>query len=172
MSLSFKNNYIFITYVFEYFFLYLTYYMPVLHSYKKSESIWCSMKKRTFLRISYGPRPTSLLKKRLWHRCFPMIFAKFLRTTFLQNASGRLRLLKLYYFTYLFPLRKKCRKKEFFWSVFSCIQSEYRKMRTTKISVFERFSHSELLLGRASLRKKYLSTYVFTCCTYKQFKRK
>ena len=84
MSLSFKNNYTFITYVFEYFFLYLTYYMPVLHSYKKSESIWCSMKKRTFLRISYGPRPASLLKKRLWHRCFPVIFAKFLRTTFLQ----------------------------------------------------------------------------------------
>ena len=25
-------------------------------------------------------RPTTLLKKRLWHRCFPMNFAKFLRT--------------------------------------------------------------------------------------------
>ena len=27
-------------------------------------------------------RPATLLKKRLWHRCFPMKFAKFLRTTF------------------------------------------------------------------------------------------
>ena len=27
-----------------------------------------------------------LLKKSLWHRCFPMNFAKFLRTTFLQNT--------------------------------------------------------------------------------------
>ena len=32
----------------------------------------------------------TLLKKRLWHRCFPVNFAKFLRTPFLQNTSGRL----------------------------------------------------------------------------------
>ena len=30
----------------------------------------------------------SLLKKRLWHRCFSVDFAKFLRTPFLQNTSG------------------------------------------------------------------------------------
>ena len=29
-----------------------------------------------------GPEPATLLKKRLWHRCFPMNFAKFLRTSF------------------------------------------------------------------------------------------
>ena len=34
-----------------------------------------------------------LKKKRLRHRCFPVNFAKFLRTSFLQNTSGRLRLL-------------------------------------------------------------------------------
>ena len=28
------------------------------------------------------------VKKRLWHRRFPMNFAKFLRTPFLQNTSG------------------------------------------------------------------------------------
>ena len=28
-------------------------------------------------------RPTALLKKRLWHRCFTMNFGKFLRTPFL-----------------------------------------------------------------------------------------
>ena len=33
-----------------------------------------------------------LLKKRLWHRCFPVNFAKFLRTPFLQNNSERLPL--------------------------------------------------------------------------------
>ena len=27
-------------------------------------------------------RPVNLLKKRLWHRCFPVNFAKFLRTPF------------------------------------------------------------------------------------------
>ena len=35
-------------------------------------------------------RPATLLKKRLWHRCFSVNFAKFLRTHFLQNTSGRL----------------------------------------------------------------------------------
>ena len=35
-------------------------------------------------------RPATLLKKRLWHRCFPLNFVKFLRTPFLQNTSGRL----------------------------------------------------------------------------------
>ena len=34
----------------------------------------------------------NLLKKRLWHRCFPVNFAKFLRTPFSQNTSGRLLL--------------------------------------------------------------------------------
>ena len=34
---------------------------------------------------------TTLLKKRqIWHRCFPVNFAKFVRTPFLQNTSGRL----------------------------------------------------------------------------------
>ena len=33
-----------------------------------------------------------LLKKRLWHRCFPVNFGKFFRTTFLKNTSGRLHL--------------------------------------------------------------------------------
>ena len=30
-----------------------------------------------------GLRPATLLKKRLWHRCFPVNFVKFLRTSFL-----------------------------------------------------------------------------------------
>ena len=39
-----------------------------------------------------GLRPATLLKKRLLHRCFLVNFAKFLRTPFLQNTSGRLLL--------------------------------------------------------------------------------
>ena len=39
-----------------------------------------------------GLRSATLLKKRLWHRCFPVNFPKFLRRTFLQNTSGRLLL--------------------------------------------------------------------------------
>ena len=37
--------------------------------------------------------PESLAeKKRLWHRCFPVNSAKFLRTASLKNTSGRLLL--------------------------------------------------------------------------------
>ena len=44
-----------------------------------------------------GLRPATLFKKRLWHRCFPVNFVKFLRTPFSQNTSWRLRLkLKTY----------------------------------------------------------------------------
>ena len=53
------------------------------------------------------------------------------------------------------PLSEKCPNTELFWSVFSCIraeyevnlriQSEYRKVRTRKNSVFEHFSRSERL---------------------------
>ena len=34
------------------------------------------------------PRPPTLLKKRLWHSFFPVKFAKFLRTPFLQNTGS------------------------------------------------------------------------------------
>ena len=33
-----------------------------------------------------GLRPATLLKKRLWQRCFPMNFAWFLRAPFLENS--------------------------------------------------------------------------------------
>ena len=39
-----------------------------------------------------GLSSATLLKKRLWHRCFPVNFAKFLRTHFSQNTSERLLL--------------------------------------------------------------------------------
>ena len=35
-----------------------------------------------------GLKTTTLLIKWLWHRCFPVNFAKLLRTSFLQNTSG------------------------------------------------------------------------------------
>ena len=45
---------------------------------------------RNFTGNVAGLRPGTLFKKRLWHRCFPMNFAKFVRKSFLQNTSGRL----------------------------------------------------------------------------------
>ena len=45
---------------------------------------------RVFLNKDADMRPSTLLKKRLWHRCFPVNFANVLRAPFLQNISGRL----------------------------------------------------------------------------------
>ena len=51
-----------------------------------------SVLKYLFFNEFAGLRPATLLKKRLRHRCFPVSLVKFLRTTLLQNASGRLLL--------------------------------------------------------------------------------
>ena len=40
----------------------------------------CSVRKGVFRNCSL--RPATLFKKRLWHKCFPVNYAKFLRTTF------------------------------------------------------------------------------------------
>ena len=50
----------------------------------------------------FFPRPEILLKKRLWHRCFPVKFEKFLRTPILKNIYERL-LLENYILTYYNP---------------------------------------------------------------------
>ena len=51
------------------------------------------LRQRFFFNKVTGLRPVTLLQKSLWHRFFPVNFAKFLRTTFLQNTAGRLLLL-------------------------------------------------------------------------------
>ena len=45
-----------------------------------------------FNKVAGQARPATLLKKSLWHRCFPVNFARFLRTPFLKNSSGQLLL--------------------------------------------------------------------------------
>ena len=39
-----------------------------------------------------GLQACNFIKKRLWHKCFPVNFAKFLGTPFSQSTSGRLLL--------------------------------------------------------------------------------
>ena len=50
---------------------------------------------RVFFNKNATLGPETLLKKRLWYRCFPVNFVKFLRTLFLQNTSERLFLTAL-----------------------------------------------------------------------------
>ena len=66
-------------------------------SINKSSHRRCSVKKGLLINFVKFPgkhpcRPANLLKNRLWHRCFPVSFAKFLRICFLQNISGRMLL--------------------------------------------------------------------------------
>ena len=54
------------------------------------------LRKKVFLENSQDHpcslRPADLLKKRLWHKCFPVNFVKFLRITFLRTpASARVK---------------------------------------------------------------------------------
>ena len=74
-------------------------------------------------------RPATLLKKRLEHSCFLMNVAKFLRTSFSQNTSGRLHPIPLWvlvlkalnvfpfliHFLWLFICCKTKLKKKFFF---------------------------------------------------------
>ena len=56
----------------------------VLRNFAKSQKITCG-------RVSFNKvanlKPATLLKKRLWHRPFPVSFVKYLKTPFLQNTS-------------------------------------------------------------------------------------
>ena len=44
------------------------------------------------------PKACNFIKKRLWYRCFPVNFAKFLSAPFLQNTSGRLLFMMIFFF--------------------------------------------------------------------------
>ena len=50
---------------------------------------------KLFFNKVVGWRPATLLKNRLQHRCFPVNFANFLKTTFCHNSSGRLLLITI-----------------------------------------------------------------------------
>ena len=43
------------------------------------------LRRRLFFNKVAGLKPATLLKKRLWHRCFPVIIAKF--STFLSSSD-------------------------------------------------------------------------------------
>ena len=55
---------------------------------------WKHLCQRLFFNKVAGLSPAILFKKRLFRGCFPVNFAKFLRTPFLQNTSWRLLLVR------------------------------------------------------------------------------
>ena len=87
-------------------------------------------------------RPATLLKNRLWHRFFPVNFAKFLRTFFLQNTSGRQLLSGL--------LWKYVRN-----SHWNCSVKKFAKFLRTSIlkNIYEEHLHLLLKLAQISLTR-------------------
>ena len=70
--------------------------------------------------------PATLLKKRLWHRCFPVNFAKCLRTPFSQNTSGRL----------LLHVGKKCKCLAVIWNELSIFSTFCLWLLSTVMCIF------------------------------------
>ena len=66
----------------------------------------------SFFNKVVGLKACNFIKKRLQHRCFPVIIANFLRTAFLKNNCERLLLYIIIFFLTL-TLRKKCPYSEF-----------------------------------------------------------
>ena len=69
----------------------------------------------------YRLRPATVLKKGLWHRCFPVNFAKFLRAPFIQNISGRLHLITFHWFVPSTFRKRTPWKGHFFSKLAGCI---------------------------------------------------
>ena len=68
-------------------------YRFYLRFHKQPSEVFC---KKVFLEILQNSKENTCvrvsfwIKLRPWHRCFPVSFAKFLRTPFFQNTFGRL----------------------------------------------------------------------------------
>ena len=85
-----------------------------------------------------GPEACNFIKKRVWHRCFPVNCAKFLRTPFLQNNSGRLlqhlaTVLKVWIFCFSIRknFKKECQWRDCLWfnELVSCTNTRpYKKL--------------------------------------------
>ena len=86
--------------------------------------IWQNSQENTCARVSIIIK---ILIKRLWNRCFPVKFAKFLRTRFLQNTSGWLLLNIRRYFMYLS------------WRVRSLLEYLFVKLRSFAINRTENY---------------------------------
>ena len=89
-----------------------------------------------------GLRPATLLKKRLWRSCFPVSFAEFLTTPFLQNTSARL-LLKILTLSIIFVCRKRIFRNNLIIAVFT----RSWKLGTLNLALWIYCPYGVLILG-------------------------
>ena len=84
-----------------------------------------------------GLRPATLLKRRLWHRCFPLSFARFLRTSFF--IEHRLLLERSYIYLGVLNLLKT--KNSFLWV---CISNKVGNLKGLLL-IFSNSDHAKIL---------------------------
>ena len=156
----------------------ISYWLKVVQSQKKNMLDWLSRTMASSCRSSHrrcsvkSLRPATLLKKRLWHRCFLVSFVKFLRISFPHNSPGRLLLLvgrfwlkianrdsRTTYFDAALALLVMC---------LSTIKSSHPKVFHEK-SVFKIFAKSPKIAKH--LCWGLFSNEIAGCCTKTLFKR-
>ena len=84
-----------------------------------------------------GLRPATLLKKRLWHRCFPVNFVRFLRTPFLTEDLRWLLLIFLNV-SLLLPMRylHLCFIQKFFFCFNFVFRRSFLQKKKKKKKIF------------------------------------
>ena len=122
--------------------------------------------------------PATLLKKRLWHRCSPVNFAKFLRTRFSQNTSGRLLpeifynhcyMLSWIYFLYFrHKLINKCQDRQCI-AHYSNSNRTYSKLKTLSESRLNRPLEAKSLREKETLEANIYSALCATISTKDDF---
>ena len=143
-------------------------------SHKKAFAQTCSVKKvffeisqnsqeNTCARVSFLIKlqapPATLLKKRLWHSCFPVSFAKFLRTPFLTEHLRRL-LLYSYYITILEgSLCEKIRKISYIYGLFTWTKNIRKK-------VFQKKTAKLIFADTKNVRKQVFTNSKIALRTY------
>ena len=103
----------------------------------------------SFLNKVAGLTPATLLKKRLWYKCFPVNFVKFSWALLSQNTSGRLLLSLRHFWSYYYGNQSKSHVIVPF-SNFSILHSKFSVQFHLKESFY---NYLPRVLGRFPPRK-------------------
>ena len=105
------------------------FYMKKVHHQKQPPEVFCIKRcSQKFCKIHRKTPVPEFKKQRLWHKCFLVNCAKFLRTLFLQNTCGRL-LLDHFLLTVHCTLR--CRRE--FLKCFNCNLEKFLVVKVLQI---------------------------------------
>ena len=119
-----------------------------------------------FLNKVAGLGTATLLKKKLWHSCFPVNFAKLLRTPILKNICKRLLMSLSRQFCYLSIIYAVCHlyfkdwllRQQILCKFSSCLLCEDLTENCLKLSVTETFTFSKSTIETLENVVKYIQS--------------